>query len=109
MRTTVIALAIIASPTMAQVAPLFPMPTPPVVQTMPVMPIFPDIRVNQYYLTPVAPAYSPQYIYRNFGGSALTYPTPDFALVPTFNGLTVYPTLPNSSLYDITKPLYTIK
>jgi hypothetical protein len=71
--------------------------------------MFPVFPIAPYSVSPVAPIATPQYIYRNYGGSALTYPTPDFAIVPGLNGTTVYRTVPNSSLYDITQPMYTIK
>ena len=107
MRYTLLGLALLASPAVAQL-PLYPMPTPPPVVPQTILPFTIDPLV--IYQPYAVPTYStPQYIYRTYEGTTLPQLTPDYALVPTPNGTVVYPTYPNTSMYDITKPLFIIK
>jgi hypothetical protein len=102
MRHTLIVLTLAASPALAQFVPVNPLPTTPYVPVAPA-PVYRDS------ITPASPTYTPQYVYRNYEGSSLTQTTPEFVIVPRTNGTTVYRALPDSRLYDITQPIYTIK
>lgn len=105
MKNTLLGLALVASPAVAQVPPLYPMPTPPVYTARPyVPPVY-----TPYYLIPEAPINTPQYIYRTYPDSTLPLLTPDFVIQQQFGNTVIRPTLPDSFIPDATKPSYVIR
>lgn len=107
MKKMFIMLTLAVSPAMAQPIVPFPMPTPPVIAAQPYYPPVEVYVPPPVYTPPVVPM--PQYIYGVTPGTTMPQPTPDYVIRPSYNGSTVYRTIPGSSMPDITQPMYIIK
>lgn len=106
MKKMFLAMTLAVSPAMAQVP--FPMYTPPPIIHQPPPPV--EIYIPPpLYVAPVPVTPMPQYIYGVTPGTTMPKPTPDYVIQPSINGSTIYRTIPGTSMYDMTQPMYIIR
>jgi len=109
MKKLLLLLALGVSPSIAQTIVPYPMPSPPPVATHPYVRPLEVLTAPQYPMLPAPIVPLPQGVYGVTPGTTMPNLAPDFVIQPSLGGTTIYRTVPGTSMYDITQPMYIIK